>query len=177
MRCARSGGCEGGRGGAAVAPRDITARLQVSVEQVSVERAAPGEAHAHINNMAKRLFTRKEITELNCKTETLFIIDNVVYNVTKFLDEHPGGHEVLVNVSGKDASEDFDDVGHSYDAKELMKKYIVGELVEADRVETKKRQIKWEDNKGDDETNFLSSWKFPVLIGLLMTVLYSYLLG
>ena len=127
--------------------------------------------------MANQLFTRKEIAERNCKSEALFIIDNVVYNVTKFLDEHPGGHEVLINVSGKDASEDFDDVGHSYDAKELMKKYVVGELVDEDKVETKKKHINWEDNKLENETNFFSSWKFPVLMGLLMTVLYNYLLG
>ncbi|KAI5631703.1 cytochrome b5-like heme/Steroid binding domain-containing protein [Phthorimaea operculella] len=84
-------------------------------------------------------YTRKEIAELGNPKKVLFIIDNVVYDVNEFLDEHPGGHEVLTNVAGKDASEDFDDIGHSLDAKELMKKYVVGELVPQDRVEPRTR--------------------------------------
>lgn len=126
---------------------------------------------------AVKKFTRKELSEKNPKNETVFIIDNVVYDVTKFLDEHPGGHEVLINVAGKDGSEDFEDVGHSFDAKELMKKYVIGELVDEDTVELKKRQVNWEDTSSSSETSFMSSWKFPLVMGILMTVLYSYLFG
>lgn len=126
---------------------------------------------------AVKKFTRKELSEKNPKNETVFIIDNVVYDVTKFLDEHPGGHEVLINVAGKDGSEDFEDVGHSFDAKELMKKYVIGELVDEDKVELKKRQVNWEDTSSSSETSFMSSWKFPLVMGILMTVLYSYLFG
>lgn len=124
---------------------------------------------------AEKRFTRKEIEEDQSK-DTVFIIDNVVYNVSKFLDEHPGGHEVLHNVSGKDATEDFNDIGHSLDAKDLMKKFRVGELVEADKVEVVKRTTSWsQDTK--EETSFLSSWKFPLALGILVTVLYTYLFG
>ena len=35
---------------------------------------------------------------------------------------------VLVGRSGRDASDDFDDVGHSKTAITLMEKYIVGDL-------------------------------------------------
>lgn len=123
-------------------------------------------------------FTREEIQNRNSKQDAVFIINNEVYNVTSFLDDHPGGHEVLLNVAGKDASEDFDDVGHSTDAKEMMKKYIIGELVDEDKVELKKRHFNWEEhNKENANTSFVSSWKFPVLLGLLMTVLYTYLFG
>ncbi|XP_045459776.1 cytochrome b5-like [Melitaea cinxia] len=123
-------------------------------------------------------FTRVEIQNRNSKQDAVFIINNEVYNVTSFLDDHPGGHEVLLNVAGKDASEDFDDVGHSTDAKEMMKKYIIGELVDEDKVELKKRTFNWEEHsKENANTSFVSSWKFPVLLGLLMTMLYTYLFG
>jgi cytochrome b involved in lipid metabolism len=36
----------------------------------------------------------------------------------------------LLEQAGKDATESFEDVGHSTDARELMKKYKIGELVE-----------------------------------------------
>ncbi|CAG2058636.1 unnamed protein product [Timema podura] len=48
----------------------------------------------------------------------------------RVLFQHPGGEEVLLEQAGKDATEAFEDVGHSSDARGLMGKYKVGELVE-----------------------------------------------
>ena len=44
--------------------------------------------------------------------------------------QHPGGEEVLIEQAGKDATESFEDVGHSTDARDIMKKYKIGELCE-----------------------------------------------
>jgi len=44
--------------------------------------------------------------------------------------QHPGGEEVLLEQAGKDATEAFEDVAHSSDAREIMTKYKIGELVE-----------------------------------------------
>ena len=46
--------------------------------------------------------------------------------------QHPGGEEVLLEQAGKEASEAFEDVGHSTDARELMNKYNIGELVKSE---------------------------------------------
>lgn len=50
-----------------------------------------------------------------------------MYDVTSYLDDHPGGAEVLLDVAGQDADEFFEDIGHSADAREELKKYYVGE--------------------------------------------------
>lgn len=42
--------------------------------------------------------------------------------------QHPGGEEVLREQAGGDATESFEDVGHSTDARELSQTYIIGEL-------------------------------------------------
>jgi cytochrome b involved in lipid metabolism len=51
-----------------------------------------------------------------------------VYDVTKFLEHHPGGDDVLISATGKDATNDFEDVGHSVDAHNLMKDFEIGEV-------------------------------------------------
>ncbi|KAK6160935.1 hypothetical protein DH2020_004316 [Rehmannia glutinosa] len=45
-----------------------------------------------------------------------------VYNVTTFLDEHPGGDEIML---GKDVTDEFDDVGHNHDAWAMLEKYYL----------------------------------------------------
>lgn len=45
-----------------------------------------------------------------------------------FFLQHPGGEEVLREQSGGDATENFEDVGHSTDARSLSETFIIGEL-------------------------------------------------
>lgn len=42
--------------------------------------------------------------------------------------QHPGGEEVLREQAGGDATENFEDVGHSTDARALSETFIIGEL-------------------------------------------------
>ena len=37
-------------------------------------------------------------------------------------------HQLSVSVAGGDGTEAFEDVGHSTDARDLMKDYLIGEL-------------------------------------------------
>ncbi|KAJ3340177.1 Cytochrome b5 type B (outer mitochondrial membrane) [Gonapodya sp. JEL0774] len=46
------------------------------------------------------------------------------------LIQHPGGEEVMVEVAGQDATEGFDEVGHSKDAIEMLKDWYIGDLAE-----------------------------------------------
>ena len=62
-----------------------------------------------------------------------------VYNVTSYLDDHPGGAEVLLDVAGQDADEFFEDIGHSQDAREELAKHLVG-VLKLDEAEIKRRQ-------------------------------------
>jgi len=75
---------------------------------------------------ADRVFTFEEISEKVNKEDLHLLIAGKVYDVHKFLDEHPGGDEVLLGEAGRDATEAFEDVGHSDEARELMEQYYVG---------------------------------------------------
>lgn len=50
------------------------------------------------------------------------------FNAWLLSKQHPGGDEVLVTEAGKDATEAFEDVGHSEDARALLGPMLVGEL-------------------------------------------------
>ena len=51
-----------------------------------------------------------------------------VYDVTEYARDHPGGLDVLLEVAGKDATSEYEDVGHSQDASEIMQSFLVGVL-------------------------------------------------
>ncbi|PVU86743.1 hypothetical protein BB559_000615 [Furculomyces boomerangus] len=73
-------------------------------------------------------YTAKEINQHCTHNDVWICIEGKVYDVTKFLEDHPGGQETLMDNAGGDATSNFQDVGHSEDARELMKKYEIGEL-------------------------------------------------
>lgn len=53
-------------------------------------------------------FTPADVSAHNNPDKGMYIIiDNSVYDVTKFVDEHPGGAKILKRVAGKDASKQF----------------------------------------------------------------------
>ncbi|XP_054783066.1 cytochrome B5-like [Prosopis cineraria] len=78
--------------------------------------------------MASKAFTFEEVAKHNHKNDCWIIINGKVYDVTPFLEEHPGGDEVLLLAAEKDATDDFEDVGHSDSAKEMMEKYLAGDV-------------------------------------------------
>ena len=62
--------------------------------------------------------------------------------MTDYLDDHPGGAEVLLDVAGQDADEFFEDIGHSKEAREELKKHFIGDfhLDEAAKAKLKAQQ-------------------------------------
>ncbi|KAH1039244.1 hypothetical protein J1N35_040987 [Gossypium stocksii] len=62
------------------------------------------------------------------RNDCWLLISGKVYNVTQFLEDHSGGVKVLLAASEKDATDDFEDVGLSDDAREQMQKYYIGEV-------------------------------------------------
>jgi len=79
-------------------------------------------------------YTLEEVAKHNKQDDCWLIIGNdktggpMVYDVSNYTDDHPGGAEVLLDVSGQDADEFFEDIGHSQDAREELKKLMIGKL-------------------------------------------------
>ncbi|KAF7993328.1 hypothetical protein HCN44_006388 [Aphidius gifuensis] len=94
--------------------------------------------------MTGALYTRKQVSQHNGQIEERIwtIYKNSVYDITDFLNEHPGGPELLMECAGKDMTSDFDDAGHSSHAMSLLKPLKIGDLVEDDKIgNTRKNKI------------------------------------
>lgn len=101
---------------------------------------------------ALKQYSYAEVAKHNTPADLWMVIDDKVYDVTKFQNEHPGGEEVLIEMAGKDATNEFNDVGHSTDAKAQMKQFVVGEIIEAER----KKNVSKQDS--DSPSSSSGSW-------------------
>ncbi|XP_033753769.1 cytochrome b5-like [Pecten maximus] len=123
-----------------------------------------------------KVFREAEVRN-NKDKSTLLIIHDSVYDVTKFLEEHPGGEEVLLEQAGKDATEAFEDVGHSTDAREMMKDYLIGVLHESDK---KGSTVKTNTSINAPDSNSGSGWTgwlIPLGVALAAAFLYRYFMA
>ena len=50
----------------------------------------------------------------------VFVIENIVYDATSYVDKHPGMPEVLIAAAGHDATAAFHAVGHSPSARNIL---------------------------------------------------------
>ncbi|KAF3080613.1 hypothetical protein TWF569_004923 [Orbilia oligospora] len=73
-------------------------------------------------------YTYADVAAHDTKESMYVVIDDKVYDVSPFVDEHPGGEEVMLDVAGQDGTEAFEDVGHSDEAREILSKYLIGNL-------------------------------------------------
>ncbi|XP_047646352.1 cytochrome b5 type B [Phacochoerus africanus] len=112
----------------------------------------------------------EEVAKRNSSKELWLVIHGRVYDVTRFMNEHPGGEEVLMEQAGRDATESFEDVGHSSDAREMLKQYYIGDVHPND--------LKSESGKEPPTSgvckSYWSYWIFPILGAILLGFLYRY---
>ncbi|KAL2842863.1 hypothetical protein BJX68DRAFT_278185 [Aspergillus pseudodeflectus] len=78
-----------------------------------------------------------EQVKAHCKPDDVWIIlHNKVYDVTKYLEDHPGGAAVLIEVAGTDATQAFEDIGHSDEAREQLEPYYIGDLPDTEHADS-----------------------------------------
>ncbi|KAJ6318076.1 hypothetical protein OIU76_013591 [Salix suchowensis] len=102
----------------------------------------------------------------------------MVYDVGSYLEEHPGGDDVILATTGKDATDEFEDAGHSESARELLETFFIGEL---DLSATAIPELEISSKKQADCTQKLKdltkqNWAIPVaVIGVSVVIGFLYL--
>eukprot|EP00890_Picochlorum_soloecismus_P002246 jgi/Picsp_1/3021/NSC_01243-R1_cyt-b5-pb len=72
-------------------------------------------------------YTASEVATHNTEKSAWIIYKKKIYDVTKFLPEHPGGSSAILRYAGKDATRIFD-AYHGKSEKKMLAKYRVGKL-------------------------------------------------
>ncbi|KAJ5880402.1 uncharacterized protein N7473_011455 [Penicillium subrubescens] len=74
------------------------------------------------------MYTLEEVQEHNKTDDVWIVLHNKVYDITRYLEDHPGGSAILFEVAGTDATEAFEETGHSDEARKELEKYHIGDL-------------------------------------------------
>lgn len=62
------------------------------------------------------VISREELATHTSAEDCWLAIHGAVYDVSRYLTQHPGGAQVMLKLAGKDATAQFDDVGHSMES-------------------------------------------------------------
>ena len=73
-------------------------------------------------------YTEEEVSLHNVEGDCWIIINKDVYDITEFLDDHPGGRSILLKFGGTDVTEYFKEL-HNIDIIDtIAKKYLIGHI-------------------------------------------------
>ncbi|KAK5140470.1 hypothetical protein LTR04_002984 [Oleoguttula sp. CCFEE 6159] len=75
-----------------------------------------------------QIFSKSDVASHNKPDNLYIIVDEDVYDLTTFQDEHPGGKKILQRVAGKDASKQFWKYHNEGILRKYQKQLLVGSL-------------------------------------------------
>ncbi|KAJ7669202.1 oxidoreductase [Mycena polygramma] len=109
-----------------------------------------------------RIYTAEDVAAHNTSASCWLSRNGKVYDVSKFINDHPGGEDVVLQYAGKDvaaamAGEDGEEHDHSDSAYEMLDEYQVGKLVTGESLVSE--DFDAPDDFHPDETNSAEDFK------------------
>jgi len=75
----------------------------------------------------QRVFTAEEVAKHNTIEDLWIVVDDLVFDLSKFGKAHPGGAGILVTVAGQDATKEFYEL-HRKDVLKKYSKFVIGKV-------------------------------------------------
>lgn len=100
--------------------------------------------------------THAEVEKHSSEKSCYVTIGANVYDITEFLDSHPGGPELILDYAGKDVTDILkDEISHTHSdsAYEMIEEFLVGFVVQDNLKPNGKVQAKIADSQINDEVN------------------------
>jgi cytochrome b involved in lipid metabolism len=82
--------------------------LRSAIDKIKGNKAANRLAMLRNHLNQQKAFTKEEVSKHNKDGDCWVILWDGVYDVSKFLVDHPGGKEAILLYAGKDATDEFD---------------------------------------------------------------------
>ena len=98
-------------------------------------------------------YTRSEVAQHATPDSNWIIVDDKVYDVTKFVPRHPGGNMIHVNAGGECTA--LFESYHPLKARAVLEKFYIGDVVVAEEEEEEKKGRSG--SEGDATTTTLDS--------------------
>ncbi|CAM8983226.1 unnamed protein product [Rhodiola kirilowii] len=80
------------------------------------------------SNQDSKVFTSAEVAVHNKRTDCWIIIKDRIYDVTSYVEEHPGGDAILAH-AGDDSTEGFFGPQHATRVFDMIEDFYIGDLV------------------------------------------------
>ena len=94
-------------------------------------------------------YIKEHVNDSTC----ILVINNNVYNVTNYLTRHPGGKQILMQMNGSDATQEFTNIQHSDGAKKILEEYKIGTITTNEKSKLIKVDLKtYNDSAVEDQT-------------------------
>jgi cytochrome b involved in lipid metabolism len=90
-----------------------TARKSLRDAECEIKKKFDECLQEYRSKKGQKIITRSEALTHNRANDAYVIINNMVYDVTTFLEFHPGGYQTLLKMAGKDATNPFEGVLHN----------------------------------------------------------------
>jgi delta8-fatty-acid desaturase len=112
-------------------PRNLSFLPQKPEKATEDAGAAPAAALASMLSTSQRelpQYTLAEVAKHCTREDAWIIIDERVYDMTKFIDKHPGGVGPMVNLAGKDCTDVFANYHAARIYQTMLPGFLIGEM-------------------------------------------------
>jgi NAD(P)H-flavin reductase/cytochrome b involved in lipid metabolism len=110
----------------------LVTSLQLSNTAAPVPTTPISNNNTHNNKINPSTFTKSQILAKRKQGRCMIVLHGNVYDVTDFLDEHPGGTELITDIAPDDfdtMTQEFEDADHSEEAMDQLKEFFKGKYV------------------------------------------------
>ncbi len=101
-------------------------QVQSQQQTATTPPAQPGTTRPTTATPGTITLSAQQIATHNTAANCWMIVNNNVYNVTSYLNQHPGGRSAILGYCGKDGSAAFEGLPHSTNAHQLLANFYVG---------------------------------------------------
>lgn len=107
---------------------ELNSPIKSQIEWTQLVSMSPSHKLKKYKINLKNRFTIEDIEKHNTENDCWIVVKNEVYDISKYLNYHPGGKKILMNFAGKDATEGFNKF-HSYiNIDRILGSYHVGSI-------------------------------------------------